>query len=42
MDKVLSKKTKCSVGITQMEEMLVPCEYGMEVTNHHSPISYGK
>jgi hypothetical protein len=39
-NKVLSNKTSRGVGITQIEEALVPCEYEMEVTSHHDPISY--
>jgi hypothetical protein len=30
------------IGITQMEEALVPHEYGMEATSHNDPISYCK
>ncbi len=39
-NKVLSNKTKQGVGITRMEETLLPCEYKMEVTCHQDPISY--
>jgi hypothetical protein len=35
-------KTRRGIGITHMEEALVPCEHGMEVIGHHDPISYGK
>ncbi len=38
---MLSNKGQ-GVGITRMEEALVPCEYGMEVIGHMDPISYGK
>jgi hypothetical protein len=41
-EKMLSNKTWQGVGITRMEEPLVPCEYGMEVIGHMDPISYGK
>jgi hypothetical protein len=33
-NKVLFNKTSCCIGITQMEEGLVPWEYGMEITSH--------
>jgi len=39
-NKVLSNKTSWGVGITQMDEALVPCEHEMEVTGHQDPISY--
>jgi hypothetical protein len=39
---MLSNKTNQGVGITRMEEALVPREYGMEVIGHMDPISYGK
>jgi len=38
----LSNKIGQGVGITHMEKALVPQEYGMEVTSHMHPISYGK
>jgi hypothetical protein len=38
----LSNKIVQGVDITHMEEELFPCKYGMEVTSHHDPISYGK
>jgi hypothetical protein len=40
--KMLSNKTSQGVGITRMEEALVHCEYGIEVTSHLDLISYGK
>jgi hypothetical protein len=40
--KMLSNKTSLGVGITIMEEALVPREYGMEVTSHMDPITCGK
>jgi hypothetical protein len=40
--KMLSNNTSVGVGITRMEEALVPHEYGMEVTCHMDPISRGK
>ncbi len=40
--KMLSNNTSVGVGITRMEEALVPHEYGMEVTCHMDPISCGK
>jgi hypothetical protein len=39
-NKVLSNKTSQSVGIIQMEEILVPHEYRMEVISHQDSISY--
>jgi hypothetical protein len=30
------------VGIMQMEEALIRQKYGVKVTNHMDPISYGK
>jgi hypothetical protein len=41
-EKMLWNKTSRGVGITRMEEALVPCEYGMEVISCMDPISYGK
>jgi hypothetical protein len=41
-EKLLLNKTSQGVGITRMEEALVPCKYGMEVIGHMDPISYGK
>jgi hypothetical protein len=41
-EKVLSNKTCQGVGITHMEEALVPREYGMEIIGHKDLISYGK
>jgi len=38
---LLNKMGQC-VGITWMEKVLVPHEYGLEVTRHNDPISYGK
>jgi hypothetical protein len=38
-EKMLSNKTSQGIGITKMEEALVPCEYGMEVISHNDPIS---
>ncbi len=40
--KVLSNKMGHNVGITSMEEVLVPWEYRIEVMGHMDPISYGK
>jgi len=40
--KVLLNKTGQGVGITHMEEALIPQEYGMDVTCHMDPILYGK
>jgi hypothetical protein len=42
INKVLSNKISRGVGITQIEESLVPWEYGMEIMRHRNPISYGK
>lgn len=41
-NKVMSNKTSQGVGITYIVEALVPREYGMEITKHQNPISYGK
>jgi hypothetical protein len=41
-DKVLSNKTGRGIGVTRMEEALVPHEHDMEVISHHDPIAYGK
>jgi hypothetical protein len=35
-------KIGCGVGITWMEEMFIPREYGMEVTSHCDQIPHGK
>jgi hypothetical protein len=35
-------KIGCGVGIIWMEEVSIPCEYGMEVTSHCDQISDGK
>jgi hypothetical protein len=40
--KVMSNKTSRRVDNTDMENILVPSEYGMEAINHHDPISHGK
>jgi hypothetical protein len=40
--KVLLNKMDLGVGITRMEEALIPWEYVMEVIGHMDPISYGK
>jgi hypothetical protein len=39
---MLSNKMGQGVGITKMEEALIPCEYGMKVICHMDLISYGK
>jgi hypothetical protein len=41
-DKILLNKIKRGISITHMEEALMPCKHGMEVTGHHDPISYMK
>jgi hypothetical protein len=41
-EKNVVKQNRPGVGITKMEKALVPYEYGMEVTSHMYPISYGK
>jgi hypothetical protein len=41
-EKKIFNKTRQGVGIIRMEEALAPREYGMEVTGHRDPISYGK
>ncbi len=41
-NKVLSNKIERGIGITHMEEALVPCEHGMDVIGHRYPIFYGK
>jgi hypothetical protein len=42
INKFLSNKISCGIGITQIEESIVPWEYGMEIMRHWNPISYGK
>ncbi len=41
-DKVLFNKTSRGVGVTHMEEALVPWKYGMKMTSHRDSIFYGK
>jgi hypothetical protein len=41
-EKILSNKMVQGFGITQMEEVFVFLEYGMEVMGHMDLISYGK
>jgi hypothetical protein len=41
-ENIPTNKTGRGVGIFQMEEALVPHEYGMEMMNHQDLISYGK
>jgi hypothetical protein len=40
--KILLNKIGRGIGITHMDEALMPHEQGMEVMGHHDPISYGK
>jgi hypothetical protein len=35
-------KTDHGIGITCVEEVLMPWEYGMKVTSHQDSISYNK
>ncbi len=37
----LLKKMLLNVGMTWMEEVFIPWEYGLELTSHMNPISYG-
>jgi hypothetical protein len=41
-NKVLSKKTSWDIKITQMDEMFIPQEYGMEITSHMVLIFHNK
>jgi hypothetical protein len=39
---VLSKKISWDIEITQMDEMFIPWEYGMEITSDMDPIFHNK
>jgi len=41
-NKVLSKKIRWDIKITQMDEMFIPWECGMEITSHMDPIFHNK
>jgi hypothetical protein len=41
-NKILFNKTSYCIGITQIEEALVPRKYRMEITSHWNFISYNK
>jgi hypothetical protein len=40
--KSLSKQIVWGVNITRVEEAFIPDKYGMGITSHYNPISYGK
>jgi hypothetical protein len=41
-NKVLSNKITWDIGITQMDEMFIRWEYGMEITSHMNLIFHNK